>query len=201
MLGVIALINCKNKTKFTDKDAFILQTIADFSGVAIVNAELYEKILTLTYFDPLTGAYNRAKFQEMQKRWGHKTLKRKQANTTVVAMIDLNHFKELNDTLGHAAGDQALHDIVVRLNNLIRDDDMLFRMGGDEFLIVLRHLNQENAKAAKIRLEANLETLLKDETLPCTFAYGLAKGSLSDMKTLTERADKRMYQHKKKHKM
>lgn len=197
VLGVIALFNCEDGSKFSERDAFILQTIADFSAVAIVNTELYEKILTMTYFDPLTGAYNRAKFSELEKGWTNKQNQRK-GEATCISMIDLNDFKLINDSLGHLAGDQVLRDMAICFNGVIRDHDYLFRMGGDEFLMVLTHLDKKQSKAAEKRLIENLSELQNQENLPCAFSFGTANGYLKDINILIEKADKVMYSNKQK---
>lgn len=110
--------------------------------------------------DPLTGLYNRhhveariSRTMESARRGGHEA---------VVIMLDIDNFKELNDDLGHVAGDQALADISTVLANETRASDMAVRWGGDEFLVVLRLPTEVEAAGAVERIRAGAEEALKD---------------------------------------
>jgi diguanylate cyclase (GGDEF)-like protein len=98
--------------------------------------------------DPLTGLPNRALFVKQLRR----RLMRRQRDLTrrfAVLFIDLDHFKPINDTLGHAVGDLLLAEVARRLESVVRPDDLVARMGGDEFTVLLDNVDQAD-EAAKI---------------------------------------------------
>lgn len=104
-----------------------------FDVTELKNAQL--ELEKLAFFDPLTDLPNRRFFRD------HLDLKLSEAKRTIcnlaVMMIDLDNFKKVNDTLGHDAGDELLQNIAVKLKNIVREQDVVSRMGGDEFLILL----------------------------------------------------------------
>lgn len=98
------------------------------------------------YIDPLTGAYNRRYYEEMLRGL---------PGRCAIAMIDADGFKQINDTFGHPAGDQALRAIVKAISSYTRSTDAVVRFGGDEFLIVLRDITRESfAKRLELIREA-----------------------------------------------
>lgn len=94
--------------------------------------------------DPLTGLLNRRSLQEFMQRRSKQTDRRQpvKADTDGFILLDIDHFKHINDHYGHAAGDAVLIELGNRLRQLTRQGDMVLRWGGEEFLIVLRNLNQ-----------------------------------------------------------
>ncbi len=113
--------------------------------------ELQERLVELAHYDPLTGLANRTLFRLRLEM----ALSQARRDGTLVAVLqfDLDHFKDVNDTLGHDAGDQVLREIGRRLRALLRDTDTAARVGGDEFAIILTGVNapdQVGAVASKI---------------------------------------------------
>lgn len=115
--------------------------------------------------------------------------------------FDLNHMKQTNDSLGHAAGDAVLMHFAQVLSNHTRDSDCVGRLGGDEFGVLLSHADQDKALKKADALAAALEaspTVWNGNTIPVSFAYGafeLKSGDTPD--TAMARADQAMYAHKK----
>ncbi|MFN2287974.1 MAG: PAS domain S-box protein, partial [Chromatocurvus sp.] len=107
--------------------------------------------------DPLTGLPNRAQFWRVMERTIE--LSRRTSATFSVMFIDLDHFKEVNDTLGHAAGDELLCKVTQRLNGLLRANDILARVGGEEFVVLLP--SATNNKSASIVAEKIQQALLE----------------------------------------
>jgi diguanylate cyclase (GGDEF)-like protein len=114
------------------------------------NRELYETNLKLeqqSTRDPLTGLLNRRAFQDMM-RLREQAPERRAVDTTLpphaLVLLDIDHFKLVNDTCGHACGDQVLIELGKRLSQIMRDNDMLMRWGGEEFLIYLNHIPAEH---------------------------------------------------------
>ncbi|MDP3517153.1 MAG: EAL domain-containing protein [Pseudohongiella sp.] len=107
-----------------------------------------QEISKLSYFDSLTGLPNREKFL-MQLR-DSVALAAASGRYAALLMIDLDHFKDVNDTLGHGAGDALLVNVAERLQRLMRPEDSVARFGGDEFVMILNALDNDSGKAASI---------------------------------------------------
>src|SRR5678815_3093749 len=102
-------------------------------------AELEQRLEYLVDHDPLTGLYNRHRFEEALTEEVSRASRYQSGGA--VLLIDLDHFKDVNDTLGHQAGDQLLKTIAAVLKGCVRHTDIVARLGGDEFGILLRHVN------------------------------------------------------------
>lgn len=144
-----------------------------FATVAILLTELHhaleeERLLANT--DPLTGAMNRRSFNEIAE----KKMIVAEVNRRSYSMvyIDLDDFKTVNDTLGHAAGDLVLKCVVDTIQKQIRNTDLLARLGGDEFAILLTDIEQENAKHIVERLRTSLLEKMKANEWKITFSIG-----------------------------
>ena len=138
--------------------------------------------------DQLTGAYNRWFLKEV----GEKEISRakRYGYSLSVVMIDLDRFKEINDTRGHAAGDEALRQTASFLNGVIRASDFIFRYGGDEFLLLLPGTNEAEA----LKLVDRIKELSKRASLPTTLSYGVASYCQTlSLEEFVQRADDNMY--------
>jgi two-component system cell cycle response regulator len=107
--------------------------------------------------DPLTGLYNRAYFQEALAIEARRV--DRYGRPMTVALLDLDHFKRVNDTLGHGAGDEALREVALRLRRAVRSTDVLARYGGEEFVVMLPETGVKNALQAAERLRAAVDGL------------------------------------------
>jgi len=199
--GVIEVINRLGGKPYTDEDHLILKTIADFAAISLNNASLYDRLQVMAYLDPLTGALNRARLNlELVKLSNHKDDRRHHGNKSVaIALVDLDRFKDINDKHGHRSGDEVLIDMVERLQNIVREKDMVLRIGGDEFLLILRCSNAEEADQSVKRLEVELEKATVDAknfTIPYSFSYGISSGSRLDLEELIHTSDTHMYKKK-----
>ena len=150
--------------------------------------------------DPLTGASNRTNLLEnLQKE--HELCKRKSLSCALI-MIDLDHFKQVNDEFGHAAGDKVLIALVKCIKSQLRKYDQLYRYGGEEFLVCLPQTDLDDAKSFSERLRASVEALKieisNDNHINVTGSFGVTLISADDnIETAIERADEAMYQAKK----
>ncbi|MBF0459601.1 MAG: diguanylate cyclase [Nitrospirae bacterium] len=149
--------------------------------------------------DPLTGINNRGYFSELLKlemeritRYGH---------ACTVLMLDIDHFKSINDTYGHAAGDEALRTLTSIIQECARKNDFYGRLGGEEFAITLPETDIHGAAIVAERLRANLETTVikfDSHELFVTASIGVSQYQAGDtMETLLHRADQAMYEAKK----
>lgn len=151
------------------------------------------------YHDTLTGLPNRALFQERLK-YAIKHAKRYKKNMALF-FIDLDHFKEINDSLGHTVGDKLLKEVTKRFNSLIRDDDTLARLGGDEFTIIMENLEKvHNASilAEKIQQSLSDPIDIDEHTIYITCSIGISAypQDSQDSESLLKYSDIAMYKAK-----
>lgn len=195
--GVIELINRFDGENFSEQDFVIARTIADFAAIAFANASIYATTRDLAFRDPLTGVFNRSRLDSLRSEWSGR---RSDERICVVSVLDLDDFKQINDTHGHRAGDRALRYLSEHLQILIRGSDRIFRIGGDEFLILIHGSDAARLPRILNRLETALTYLQrKTEAFqpPYSFSFGLSSGSIQDLDEVIHRADLDMYARKK----
>ena len=158
-----------------------------------------QRIEYLAYHDGLTGLPNRSMFSKLLSQRISEA--RRYDRELAVAFLDLDRFKQINDTLGHEAGDQLLQEVAVRLQGCVRDSDTVARLGGDEFVVLLPEL--EDGKLAATVAHKILGVLAKPFTLighefRITASIGISvyPRDGQDEQTLTKNADIAMYQAK-----
>ncbi|MDP1596007.1 MAG: GGDEF domain-containing protein [Methylotenera sp.] len=159
-----------------------------------LTAEL-DYIGEVAHQDYLTGALNRRGMDEAIEREFNRADRH---NTALcVAMLDIDHFKKLNDTLGHATGDQALTHLVKVLKDVLRPTDVLARYGGEEFIIILPATPQDEAIKAVTRVQRELTKnffMHKNERVLITFSAGVAERAVGESaEHLIPRADVALY--------
>ncbi|MEW5770566.1 MAG: EAL domain-containing protein [Pseudomonadota bacterium] len=158
-----------------------------------------EQIRKLAYHDVLTGLPNRLLLQD---RLQHALASAQRGrHHLAVLFIDLDRFKNVNDSLGHAIGDELLKEVASRLRCCIRDVDTVARLGGDEFVVVLENLDEVGdvvGIANKIRTVFGLPITLESQTLHVSTSIGIAlyPEDGADAETLMRNADTAMYQAK-----
>jgi diguanylate cyclase (GGDEF)-like protein len=150
--------------------------------------------------DIVTGLLNRRAYYEISEAEYQRFLRHPKELTII--MFDIDHFKYINDNYGHNTGDKVLERVGSIIKNIIREYDHAFRMGGDEFLILLPETNDKQALhiAERIRKEIENCTLKDDDhTLEFTASFGIAQYTLKDIsiEKVTRRADEALYQAKK----
>jgi diguanylate cyclase (GGDEF)-like protein len=160
-----------------------------------------EAFRTLAYRDPLTGLWNRRYFDERIAEELDRA-RRNPARRLSIMIIDVNDFKRLNDTLGHAEGDRALAWVAAFLRSHLRAHDVCCRVGGDEFAVILPEVGEDGCETLTARLR---EKLAWDGTLPA-FAIGLSIGTATlptevcSGDELMRAADRAMYRDKQRQK-
>ncbi|GAC1433977.1 MAG: sensor domain-containing diguanylate cyclase [Terriglobales bacterium] len=196
VLGVIQLVNV-DMDHFGDKEWFFLQSLCDYAAIAIENARAVEKIQELTITDDVTGLYN--------ARHLYKTLDTEVYRSSrfgyefTVLFIDLDHFKQVNDTNGHLVGSKLLAEIGYLIKGQLRLIDYAFRYGGDEFVILLPQTGKDSAIVVARRLRDSLRTstFCKDEGLNINVRASMGVATYPhDAKTphdIIRQADEMMY--------
>lgn len=179
VLGVIQLINC-GMDSFGENEMFFLHALCDYAAIAIDNARAVEKIQELTITDDVTGLYN--------ARHLYKTLEAEVYRSGrfgyqfSVLFIDLDHFKQVNDTHGHLAGSKLLADIGFCIKTHLRLIDYAFRYGGDEFVILLPQTSKEAAVvvARRLRDVFRKSAFLKEEDLNLNIRASIGMATYPD---------------------
>lgn len=179
----------------------LLRSTAEQIGLAIGNVHLREKLRSQAIRDPLTGLYNRRHFNEFLTRRLAEAVR--SGRSFGLLMIDLDHFKSINDTYGHDAGDEVLRSTATLLQQSARADEAVFRLGGEEFLLVLNDGDETDLLGCGERLRRELEAhrrLWNNAPLPTvTASLGLARYPQDgrDEHTLMLKADAALYTAKR----
>jgi len=166
--------------------------------------EAKEEIHRLAFYDPLTDLPNRRLFRERLEL--SLTNSSRNLYYGAVLMVDLDNFKRINDTKGHATGDHLLVEVAQRLRTCVREGDTVARLGGDEFVIMLEFLSQDAKLAAlhaevvgrKILNSMDQDFLISDQSIHTSLSIGISLFTMSTTSSeeLLKRADAAMYQAK-----
>ena len=172
------------------------QGLIEQTDAATKNRMRGDHFYGLSILDPLTGLYNR--------RFGEARLKEEIARAQdpddplLILALDFDHFKEINDKYGHAAGDLALKEFSRRLQRAIRACDVPIRVGGDEFLVIFPKCHPDKIKTILSRMGSIVLTMDGNQ-VPICFSHGLAQYEVNDTpETMIQRADERLYDAKAK---
>ena len=174
----------------------MLELVAAQMRIAELESALAEA-RNAAFTDPLTGAFNRRGFADVFERELARSLR--SGNGLALALIDLDNFKHLNDTLGHQAGDDALVHLVSVLRSAMRPSDVLCRFGGEEFVILLPDTSLADAEAAISRFRQEFAGhALPGRDCCLTFSAGVvAQTPAETLDTLIGRADAATYAAKR----
>ncbi len=192
----VGVLGVSSKPPLTEQTRNILSAAAALLAVSLKNAELFREVRENSVRDPLTGCYRRTHALEVLENELRRA--RRSQLPVAVIMFDLDHFKTINDTQGHLAGDAVLVAIGTRMRSVLRGSDLKCRYGGEEFLIVLPDTPLEGARRVA-------ESLRRDiEAHPVRWGQGEIRASASfgvaanqpgeiDALTLVSRADAALY--------
>jgi diguanylate cyclase (GGDEF)-like protein len=148
--GVLALYDRLGDDEFDDADLRTLRTFAGQAAIAVENVRLHEEAQRLSHTDPLTGLSNYRTLKESLRREVERA--HRFGRRLAVLVLDLDRFKEVNDTYGHPAGDVVLTEFARRLRAEIREVDLAFRQGGEEFVLLLPETDEVGGSAVADRL-------------------------------------------------
>ena len=182
------------------RDVETLQAFADHVSLAVTDARTLDEMHRAAH-DPLTGLATRALFVE---RCRHELAAAERNGTQVgLLFLDLDRFKQVNDTLGHAAGDDLLVEIGHRVQECLRPNDLAARFGGDEFAVLLRGVTPEQAQSVVARLDETIQqpvTVFGTRLDPgASIGLTLSRPGHYDLDELLREADLAMYEVKRKH--
>lgn len=195
-IGVLG-IGSRRIVQISERLVHFLTAIGNQVGIAIANARLYEQVQRRAWLDPLTQTFNRQRFHELLE-----AAILRHPRVPPVLMVDLNHFKQLNDTLGHAEGDRALLRVAERLRQSVLPEDIVGRFGGDEFVVALLDPAYDTDPAALPRLMQRLQAPLPEyappHPVPLSLSIGMGTRGAS-VEELLQDADQAMYVEKRRY--
>jgi diguanylate cyclase (GGDEF)-like protein len=196
VMGAIYLGHSKQDF-FNEEALELLRNVAYLSAMTIRNAEIYERTATMAITDGLTGLYTHRYFQErlteevkMATRYDKKL---------ALITVDMDHFKQYNDTLGHPEGDKVLKDFAALVKAYTRDSDLVCRIGGDEFIILLKEVDKKNAIQKAEAIRQAVQNRFYERPVQITSSIGLATfpDDTDNKKDLIKFADDALYKSKK----
>lgn len=201
-LGTLLLLRIKSQsanqptTPYTLEDLQFFEDLSGRAALAIENARLYEEVQRLSVTDPLTGLFNRRGLLTL----GENELRRAHRfrHPTTMIMVDIDHFKKVNDTYGHAVGDDVLRVVGERLRHSLRTQDILARYGGEEFAILVPECNAQMAELVAERLRLlfenhPVETQSGDIAITVSLGAAVNRMMQEDLLVLLDRADSALY--------
>lgn len=178
-----------------------IMLLFSISTILLASERLRDELERMSNHDPLTGLLNRRAFEEQtQREWARRN---RQPQPLSALAFDLDHFKAVNDTYGHAVGDIVLVHAARVLGDMARKTDIVARLGGEEFVIVMPGASDEQARAVAERIRAFLAdepiTTPDGKSLRVTSSVGLAtaRANDTDIHAVLQRADKALYEAKR----
>ncbi|HEV3494949.1 MAG TPA: diguanylate cyclase, partial [Actinomycetes bacterium] len=197
VLGVLSLYDREDGEPFTLGDAEALTAFAVQAAVAIENVQLHAEAERLSVTDPLTGAWNYRYFERRFEQEIERS--RRFGRVLALLMLDIDHFKSVNDRFGHQRGDEVLVEFRSRVTGSVRDIDTFARYGGEEFVLILPETNLEGglAVAEKLRV-ATHRTPFCENGIRLTVSIGVAcfPEHATDPEELLRAADEALYEAK-----
>ena len=194
IIGAMAVQSYTNPELYTESDIKLMEFVSSQVATAIERKSSEEKIKHLSFHDTLTGLCNRAYFEEELERYNFPRY-----YPLSVVMLDVNGLKVINDTFGHSEGDRLLQHLSQVLTSVSRRGDILARIGGDEFTILLPSTSFEEAHEFCERIK---QVCQQDKIEPIylrlniSLGHATQEGEYKDINSLLKEADRNMYQDK-----
>ena len=193
-------ISFSRQQRFLEEELAIIERLAGTLVFPLRNAKLYHSALQSALKDDLTGFGNKRALDAGLHREAELAVRHK--TPLSILMVDIDHFKTINDTFGHVAGDKILKDIASTIKNSARQSDLCYRYGGEEFMIILDDANTVQAINIAERIRQCIEQYTynyKGKIIPVTVSLGTATYEQDEtLDTFKNRADKALYKAKNK---
>lgn len=185
--------------RFDEGELAQLETLLSCLLFPLRNALLYREAVLSALRDPLTQTGNRIAMNQALQR--EADIAKRSSQPLSVLMVDIDHFKRINDNYGHSVGDEALREVAGVLKASLRNIDMVFRYGGEEFLVLLSNTSSEVAAMVGERLHQavhNLQVVFQGQALQMSISLGCATLQAGEsVDGLQQRADQALYQAKR----
>jgi diguanylate cyclase (GGDEF)-like protein/PAS domain S-box-containing protein len=200
-LGILHFQATNEFPQFDESNLSLKNTFAGQVGLSIANIRLREALRNQSIVDALTGLFNRRYLEEILEREVRRALRSDQP--LGVMMLDLDHFKQFNDTFGHEAGDAVLRETAAFLKGSVRAEDIVCRFGGEEFVVILPlgDARITHARAERIRSKVHELTVLHQGKSVGVVTVSVGVAALPEhgasSKTLLEAADAALYRAKR----
>jgi len=196
LIGIIALGHKKSKPLFSHEDLELVMSMATQAGAIIENAQLYSQAVNKANTDGLTGLYNHRHFHE---RVDHEIARGSRFGTTFsLIMLDIDLFKAYNDIHGHLAGDEILRRVAFCIKTSIRNLDIAFRYGGEEFTVILPETRLDDSFKVAERIRKTIASKASSKAPPITASIGVANWPIDGVmkEEIISSADSALYRAK-----
>ncbi|WP_025027429.1 sensor domain-containing diguanylate cyclase [Caldalkalibacillus mannanilyticus] len=206
VIGVLT-VGHRERDKYSNEDATLIEIIANQTAIAIKNAEKYQRAKRQSEIDELTGLFNYRHFEHELFSWFKEAQEKNEPLSLII--MDIDHFKKINDTYGHLAGNRVLHHLSTLLIKKMQRKGLISRYGGEEFTILLPNTTEKEAflLAEEIRQEVESQSILiptdltkvqehlEEIPIQVTVSMGLAcyPKHADDSLSLIRHADRAMY--------
>ena len=199
IFGFVQIWDSLTERSWSEGEIKLCQTLANQAAVAIENARLYSEMQKIAITDALTGVLNRRGLFEIGRREINRA--RRLSRPLSAIMLDIDHFKQVNDAYSHAIGDQVLQALARHCQMNLREMDTLGRYGGEEFAILLPESDgfaalQVAERLCKMIARTPMETNIGPIFITVSMGVSCTQGELIDLAVLLDRADTAMYSAK-----
>lgn len=197
-LGVIVLFSFQLR-RFSEQEGEIFVDFAHQVGISIENARLFAETKRLASTDGLSGVFNRT--QVLKEAMRQLSQCRNMGQSLSLIMVDIDHFKSINDRFGHLAGDRVIQETARRLTDVLTPNGLIGRYGGEEFVVVLPGVPEEEASRLAEQLRRQVAAVpftLNNQRLDCTISLGVSSmtDEVNSVTGLIDQADQALYRAK-----
>ena len=200
VIGAMAVQSYTDSKLYSEKDIKIMEFVSNQVATAIERKRMEEELKRLAHYDTLTGAYNRGYGLELLQR--QLKLSKRNKAPLLLAYADLDNLKDINDEFGHEEGDRTMVQVAKLLKSILREVDIITRMGGDEFLVIFLDSSLNEIPIIRERLSKELALLNQVSKKPykIEFSTGFSNYDSANPQSMDELiriADENMYKEKK----
>ena len=201
VIGAMAVQSYTNSELYSEKDIKVMEFVSEQIATAIERKRMEEELKKIAHYDTITGACNRGYGLELLQR--QIKLSKRNKSPLLLAYSDLDNLKDINDEFGHEEGDRAMVQVAKLFKSILREVDIIARMGGDEFLVIFLDSSLNEIPIIRERLSKELDRLNQISKKPYKigFSTGFSYYNPSNplpMNELIRIADQKMYEEKKK---